>query len=400
MPATQKVAIVGTRAVTLDGVTGPVTVLLENGKIAAFTTDAPPTDADVIPADGLFLLPGFIDVHIHGGGGADTMDGTPEALRTICRTHARYGTTGILATTMTQSREKITAALKNARLAYEAGANFCPDGAQVLGIHLEGPYISPERPGAQPKEYVRDYDVEEFAEWLAVAGDALKLITLAPERPGADALIVACQEAGIVVSMGHTDANAAQTKAALDSGVSHATHLFNAMPSIHHRRPGPIPVLLSRCGVLVELIADGHHIAPEVIEMVLAAKDIQEVILITDAMSGAGAGDGLYDLGGHAVTVADGRATLSDGTLAGSVLTMAQAAKNVDGWLGLDVAVGDAKRWMAITALTSRNAALEMARFDKCGILVGKDADLVLVDNTLNVHATFVAGRCVYHSTE
>jgi N-acetylglucosamine-6-phosphate deacetylase len=315
------------------------------------------------------------------------MDATPEALRAMCRTHAAHGTTGLLATTMTQSREAINAALTNARTAVAAGPSFCEDGAQVLGVHLEGPYISPQKPGAQPKEFVRDYDADEFASWLKIAGGTMKLITLAPERPGAADLIAACRAAGIVVSIGHTDADAAQTKQAIDRGAGHATHLFNAMPPIHHRNPGPIPVMLTDARMRVEIIADGQHVAPEVVRMTLSACD-ERLILITDAIRGAGMGDGVYDLGGQLATVTHGRATLADGTLAGSVLTMDRAAANLLQWTGAD--------WMTVVAATSTTVATEMGWPNKGTIISGADADMVLVDDDLNVHATFVAGRCVY----
>jgi N-acetylglucosamine-6-phosphate deacetylase len=336
-------------------------------------------------------LPGFLDVHIHGGGGTDTMDATPEALRTICRTHARHGTTGLLATTMTQSREAITAALTNARAAWEAGAEFCPDGALVLGIHLEGPYISPKRAGAQPKAFIRPFDAGEFAGWLDASGGAMKLLTCAPEEPGADELITTARARDIVVSLGHTDANTVQMRAALDRGASHATHLFNQMRPLHHREPGPIGVSLADGRVRAEVIADGQHLAPEIVRMIVRAKGSEAVVLITDAMAGAGVGEGAYDLGGLAVTVMEGRATLADGTLAGSVLTMGRAAANVRAWAGLS--------WEEVARVASTNAADEMGWKHKGRLAPGADADFVLVDEDLNVHATFVAGRCVFRQS-
>jgi N-acetylglucosamine-6-phosphate deacetylase len=384
-------AIVGARVVGAeewpDGI-----LVVEDGRIAdtgAAARVVVPPGAETLDAHGLTLLPGFLDVHVHGGGGADTMDATPDALGVVCRTHAAHGTTGLLATTITQSRSAIAAALANARAAQAAGPDFCPYGAQVLGIHLEGPYISPYKPGAQPKEFVRNYDAAEFDSWLAAAGGALKLITLAPEQPGADALIAACRAAGIVVSLGHTNATAKQTRAALEGGAAHATHLFNAMPPIHHREPGPIPVLLTDDRVRVELIADGEHVAPEVIRLAVAARGVAGVLLITDAIRGAGRGDGDYDLGGHIATVRNGRATLPDGTLAGSVLTMDVAAANVRRW-------GIVTDWPSLARVTSTNAADEMGWPAKGRLRPGADADLVLVDDNLTVHATFVAGRCVY----
>ncbi len=380
------------RVVTPSGIVEGGIVVCEGAMIADVKpargwTGRTSADTTVMEAPGLTLLPGFLDVHIHGGGGGDTMDATPDTLRAVCETHAAHGTTGLLLTTMTQSRDAIASALQTARDAWQAGPDFC-SGAQVLGVHVEGPYISPKRPGAQPAQFVRNYDAEEFADWLRVAGGAIKLITVAPEMPGADALIQACRAARIVVSMGHTDADSAQTKDAIVRGVSHATHLFNAMPSIHHRNPGPIPVLLSDPTANVEIIADGHHVAPEVIAMAIKAKGAHRVVLITDAIAGAGVGDGTYELGGNPVTVTNGKATLADGTLAGSVLTMDKAARNVRDWTGAD--------WSSLVRMTATNAADEMGWLKRGRIAPDCHADLVLVDDALNVRATYVAGRRVY----
>ena len=384
--------ITDVRIVTPDNVIEAGTLCVQDSAISEVRSRVVTGGSDEtrLSVPNLTLLPGFIDLHIHGGGGADTMDGTAESLRTICRTHARYGTTGLFFTTMTQSRDRITRALGAARQAVRQGAMFCMDGAQPLGIHLEGPYISPVRPGAQPKGFVRLFDSAEWDEWRLAADETLRLITLAPEMTGANRLMNACREAGIVVSMGHTDASAQETADAIEQGVTQATHLFNAMPSIHHRKPGPIPVLLADERVTTEIIADGCHLAPEIVRMTLKAKGIGGVILITDAMAGAGSVDGQYELGGSEVTVADGRAALKDGTLAGSVLTMSTAARNVRDWCGLD--------WVEIARITSANAAeqFDYTFASKGAIVAGHDADFVLVDDDFTVHYTFVAGRCVY----
>jgi N-acetylglucosamine-6-phosphate deacetylase len=258
----------------------------------------------------------------------------------------------------------------------------------VAGIHLEGPYISPGKPGAQPKEFVRPYDEAEFAGWLEAAPGKMRQITLASEQPGGEALIAACNTAGVVVSLGHTDATAEQTKNAIALGARQATHLFNAMSGIHHRSPGPIPVFMTDSRVRVEVIADGHHVAPEVIALVYAAVGSTRFIAITDAMAGAGNGDGLYKLGGHDVTVTDGRATLADGTLAGSVLTMDLAARNLRTWCNLS--------WQEIAQVTATNAADQQGWHDTGRLTEGCLADLVLVDDDLTVQATYVQGECVY----
>ena len=362
----------GARIVTPDGERA-VDLAFESGRIVELGAGL--IGDETIDADGLTLLPGFLDVHIHGGGGFDFMDATPQALETICRTHARHGTTGLLATTITQSRTAIDAALRNVR---------ATPHSQVLGVHLEGPYISPAKPGAQPKEFVRDFDEAEFAEWLAFG--VMRRITLAPERPGATELCRACLAAKIAFTFGHTDASAAQLRETLDRvGAADATHLFNAMNGIHHRTPGPIPVFLTDSRCHVELIADGHHVAPEVIAMAVKAKGIDRVLAITDAMAGAGAPDGVYGLGGHEATVKDGKATLADGTLAGSVLTMDVAARNLRDWCDLT--------WSEIARVTSTNAADRHGWKTRGRIEVGADADFVLVDDALNVRLTQISGK-------
>jgi len=374
------------RAVLPGGVVDHPSISLVGGRIA----EAAPAGATVVDLPGLTLLPGFLDLHVHGAAGRDFMDASPDAIRAICRLHARHGTTGLLATTMTQSRARIDAALACARDAAQGGAGWCPDGAQVLGIHLEGPYISPEKPGAQPAGHVRDHVPGEFDDWLRIADGTLRRITLAPERPGADTLLQACRAAGIVVSLGHTDADSGCVRATLDNGPCDATHCFNAMNGIHHRRPGPIPVFLTHPSAAIELICDGFHVAPEVVALAVAARGTERTIAITDAMAGAGAGDGIYDLGGNRVTVAGGKALLDDGTLAGSVLTMDRAAANLRTWCGLD--------WSAIARLTSTNAADRMGWPAKGRIAPGCDADLVAVDDAMRVHATWVAGRPIEDS--
>jgi N-acetylglucosamine-6-phosphate deacetylase len=258
----------------------------------------------------------------------------------------------------------------------------------VLGIHLEGPYISPRKPGAQPKQWVRDYDPDEFAGWLQASGDTLRLLTMAPEQPGAGALIARARARKIVVSLGHTDAGSDAARAALDAGAAHGTHLFNQMRPFHHRNDSVVNALLFDARARVELICDGHHLAAEVVRLVLQAKGDRGVILITDAMAGADVGEGEYELGGLPVRVAGGRATLADGTLAGSVLTLERAAANVRVWTGAD--------WPALARLVSTNAADQMGWNHKGRLSPGADADFVLVDDDWTVHATYVAGRCVF----
>jgi N-acetylglucosamine-6-phosphate deacetylase len=381
--------ITNSQIVTPQGIIEEGTLTIADGRILSIEAGRSHNSPgiDVLDGKGLTALPGFLDLHIHGGGGSDTMDASAsDALKNILRTHANFGTTGLLLTTMTQSQELISHALAVATQAVKQGKEFCPEGAQALGIHLEGPYISPKRPGAQPAEYVRDYDEDEFRRWLEIVSGTMKRITIAPERPGGTELLAACRNAGIVVSLGHTDATSAEALDALAKGATSATHLYNAMPPLHHRTPGATAIFLTDNRAMVEIIADGHHVAPEMIDLALRSKGVEGVILITDAMAGAGSGDGQYDLGGNAVTVGDGKAVLADGTLAGSVLTMVQALRNVRAWF-------PRLSWNDLALLTSGNAARHMGWENKGRIAPGADADIVLLDNNLNLQQVYIAGQ-------
>jgi len=381
--------ITNSQIVTPQGIIEEGTLTIADGRILSIEAGRSHNSPgiDVLDGKGLTALPGFLDLHIHGGGGSDTMDAfASDALKNILRTHANFGTTGLLLTTMTQSQELISHALAVATQAVKQGKEFCPEGAQALGIHLEGPYISPKRPGAQPAEYVRDYDEDEFGRWLEIVSGTMKRITIAPERPGGTELLAACRNAGIVVSLGHTDATSAEALDALAKGATSATHLYNAMPPLHHRTPGATAIFLTDNRAMVEIIADGHHVAPEMIDLALRSKGVEGVILITDAMAGAGSGDGQYDLGGNAVTVGDGKAVLADGTLAGSILTMVQALRNVRAWF-------PRLSWNDLALLTSGNAARHMGWENKGRIAPGADADIVLLDNNLNLQQVYIAGQ-------
>jgi N-acetylglucosamine-6-phosphate deacetylase len=381
--------ITNSQIVTPQGIIEEGTLTIADGRILSIEAGRSHNSPgiDVLDGKGLTALPGFLDLHIHGGGGSDTMDAfASDALKNILRTHANFGTTGLLLTTMTQSQELISHALAVATQAVKQGKEFCPEGAQALGIHLEGPYISPKRPGAQPAEYVRDYDEDEFGRWLEIVSGTMKRITIAPERPGGTELLAACRNAGIVVSLGHTDATSAEALDALAKGATSATHLYNAMPPLHHRTPGATGIFLTDNRAMVEIIADGHHVAPEMIDLALRSKGVEGVILITDAMAGAGSGDGQYDLGGNAVTVGDGKAVLADGTLAGSILTMVQALRNVRAWF-------PRLSWNDLALLTSGNAARHMGWENKGRIAPGADADIVLLDNNLNLQQVYIAGQ-------
>jgi len=360
-------------------------LLTDGARIAQIGTGAPPElpDAQRIDGAGGYLAPAFIDLHVHGGDGFDTMDAAPEALRGMARFFAAHGVANFLATTMTASREAITAALRN--IAECLGAQ--PDGATLLGAHLEGPYINVKAKGAQPAEHVRSAAHDEYAEWLAL--NVIRQVTVAPEFEANVAFMAACAERGILVSIGHTQASYEQALEAVRHGARQTTHTFNAMTGLHHRAPGTVGAALT-CDLLTcELIADNHHVHPAVMALLVRAKGARGVVAITDAIRAAGMREGQSELGGQTVYVRDGKATLSDGTLAGSLLTMDAALRNLQAATALSVE--------ALMPIFSANAARQLGLAHRKGsVRVGYDADLVLLDSTLHVQMTFAEGRPIY----
>ena len=368
-------------AVTPQGILARVTVGISDGIITHISGDL---THDVIPVDADVLLPGFVDVHIHGGGGADTMDATPDALRAICRAHAKRGTTSLLATTITHGETEIARALVNVADAIDAGAAFCPGGARIAGIHLEGPFIHPLRPGAQPQEHVRVPNYDEWLRHIEHSRGNIKRVTIAAEYAEARPIIEWCWKNNVTVTVGHTTIGGDQLAALLSEGPLDATHLFNAMDPIHHRTPGPVPTFLTHPNAMAELIADGHHVHPDVIKMAVAAAGSDHIMAITDAMAGMGQGDGDYVLGGHPVKVAGGKALLLDGTLAGSILGMSDAASNIAAWTGCDL--------VSLAKMTSTNAADRIGRTDIGRIAVGAKADFVRMQGGTAHNATIIGG--------
>ena len=329
------------------------------------------------------LVPGFIDVHIHGSHGSDTMDGTSEAMENICTYLVHNGVTSFLPTTMTQSPENIVKALDNVREFKERQSSQVI-GADIVGVHLEGPFISPKRVGAQNPEYVLAPTKESTA-FLNPYYDLIKLITVAPEEDEDFTMIKEWSKRGIVCSMGHTVAEYDLLKKAYEAGVSHVTHCFNAMQGLHHRKPGGVGAALT-LPLTTEMIVDGEHLHPAIVDLICKAKPKDMRLLITDAMRAAGLGDCESELGGQKVYVKDGRATLEDGTLAGSVLRMDVALRNVMEFTGLELA--------DIVPMLSTNAARILHLEDRKGdIKIGLDADLVALDQDYQVKQTFVRGK-------
>jgi len=365
-------------------------VAVDAGKVTGVwdleSTAAPPHDSsETTRLENGYIVPGFVDQHCHGGGGADFMDGDPEAVATITATHARHGTTALLATTLSAPEEEILAVIRAVKAAPRRGA-------QVLGFHIEGPFLNPKWKGAQDPRYLRLATVAEIDRWMAAGRpDDRWHVTLAPEMEGAHEAIRHLVARGAVVSAGHTDCTYAQLEAAAAAGVSHVTHLYNGMRGLHHREPGTVGAALALPGMTIELIADGIHIHPASLKVAAAAKGFDRVILVTDAMEATDLPEGEYQLGELKAYVREGAVRLEDGTLAGSVLTMATAVRNMVRLVGVPLA--------AAVAMASLNPARKHGLEGRKGAIgAGYDADLVLMDKEFNVLETIVGGETVYRA--
>ena len=358
--------------------------IAEVGPVSQYKQD---DDAKVITLSPDYqVIPGAIDIHIHGVSNSDAMDATHEALSTMAETLPKEGTTSFLATTMTQSTEAIESALINAGKYIE---NQTQEHAEIIGIHLEGPFISPVRKGAQPEEHIVDPDVTLFKRWQEMAENQIKLVTLAPEQPNGLDLAAHLKATGVVASIGHSDATYDQIDEAIQAGTTHVTHLYNGMRGLHHREPGVLGAAYLRDELSVELIADGIHCRPEMIKLAYNQITSERMILITDSLRAKWLEKGTYDLGGQPVYVNETKATLSDGTLAGSILKMNDAIKNTMEYT--DCSMTD------IIKMTAENPAKQLRIFDRKGsIQVGKDADLVILNDSLDVEMTFCRGNLAF----
>ncbi|WP_420489521.1 N-acetylglucosamine-6-phosphate deacetylase [Neobacillus niacini] len=380
------------KAILENEVAESIYILIENGKIQAMgpihalpshLTNVEKIDIPVNQS----VVPGFIDVHIHGAAGADTMDSSIEALETIAKALPAEGTTSFLATTITQKHENIENALRNT--AQYLKSNNTLGIAEILGVHLEGPFINENHAGAQPKEYIINPDIELFKHWQALADGNIKLVTLAPELANGTNFVRYLNENGVIASIGHSDARYEEMESAVNAGAKQVTHLFNAMRGLHHREPGVAGSALLFKELMVELIADGIHVRPEVMKLIINAKGTEGVILITDAMRAKCLKNGTYDLGGQDVAVANGKALLADGTLAGSILKMNDSIKNI-------LAAADISLLEAVQ-MASVNPAKQLNIYDRKGSLsVGKDADFTILTNDYQVEMTLCRGEIAF----
>ena len=343
--------------------------------------------AQVVPygtADGDLpvLSPGFVDIHVHGGGGADAMDASEGAFARICETHARFGTTSLLLTTVTDTPEQVDAVLRTAGdfIAHE------PTGARAVGVHLEGPFLNPAKAGAQRGDRMMDADPALAARWFATG--VVRMITMAPERSGAHEVARLAQARGVLVSAGHTEATVADMQSAARAGFSHVTHLCNAMRPLLHRDVGPIGHVVADGAFTGDLICDGIHLDRTMVKTLVRAIGHERLMLITDAIRAAAVGAGEYDLGGLRVTVQDGACRLANGTLAGSVLTMNRAWRMLQEFADVPQFAAD--------AMAAANPAKRIGLARKGRIEVGYDADIVALDTEADVLWTMVGGHVVY----
>jgi len=360
-------------------------ILIENGIITQIgQINSSAGCNNIFDAQGRIIAPGFIDIHIQGAGGADALDATPDALKTISKTCTRFGTTGFLATTVFKPKQK------NQHLAVAAehvGRDL--GGANLLGIHLEGPFISHEKKGMIQPECLCPPSLQVLDKILDITNGQLKIMTIAPELPRNLPIIKRIVDSNIIASFGHSGATYQQTLDGFDAGISHVTHLFNAMPSFHHRAPGPLVAIFQTKHVTAQLIADGVHIHPAVLKFAFDTLGPNRVIPITDGMQALGLGEGKFTYNGVEYESKNGTARYKDGTLIGTALGLNQLLEKLITFTNCPLDV-------AIKTVTQNPAGLLGLRDKKGAIAPGKDADLVLLNHDCSVHTTFIAGKIVF----
>jgi len=340
-------------------------------------------EIQVIDAKGKYVSPGFIDIHIHGSGGYDTMDGTAEALRVISTTIAATGVTAYLPTTMTMGVNTIYSALDAIREVMSQGN----EGAKILGVHMEGPFINEKYKGAQKADNIIGPNYDVISNYL----DIIKIITLAPEKDEKHSFIKKVKSISeITLSIGHSDASYEETLKAIDDGITHATHIFNAMTPLNHRKPGIVGGIFAS-DITCELIADTIHIHPGIFNMLINIKQKDKIVLITDSMRAGCMKCGIYELGGQKVIVENGAARLENGTLAGSVLTLNMAVKNMLHHSNLEI-------YEAVAMASSVPAKVIHMEYKKGSLEVGFDADIVIFDDDIDVFLTIVEGKIMFQT--
>lgn len=379
-----KTALTAGLLLTPSGMVEHGVVIIEGVEIAAAGSRSHieiPAGAPVEDFGDAVIAPGLIDIHVHGGAGHDVMDASPSAMAAFETHLARQGVTAYLPTTVTAPVEATLAALERLGKAIELKTQ---GRARPLGVHLEGPFISTAKCGVHPVKDIRPPSLELFDRFWAASQETVRMVTLAPELDGAEAFVRQLTARRVRVSLGHSNAGTAATTAAIAAGASHATHTFNAMRALDHRDPGVLGAALSDDRLSADIIADGIHVAPELLKLFFRSKGAERAVLITDAISATGKPDGRYRLGGIEVEVKDSRCT-HDGRLAGSVLTLDQAVRNMMAFAGCDLEQA--------LAMASANPARALGLERKRGAIArGMEADLVVMTRSGKVKQTYIAG--------
>ena len=381
---TKRLLVTNCRLYDAEDDKGKISILIEDGIIRNIGDIEGESDCDVLDAQGRIAAPGFIDVHIQGAGGADVLDGKHEALEAISKTCVRFGVTSFLATTVYNTDRN------NGHLALAADCTGRDlGGANLIGIHLEGPFIAENKKGMIQSGCICPASVEILDKILDMTAGKLAMMTIAPEVEGNLEVIRRLVDSNIVASFAHSEADYEQTLAGIRAGISHATHLFNAMSGIHHRIPGPLVAIFENEKVTAQLIADGIHLHPSVLKLALDILGPERIVLITDGMQAMGLPDGQYIYNGVEYESKNGAARYKDGTLIGTALGLSELVKRFISFTdcGFDVAV----------KMVTENPAKVLGIEERKGsIAIGKDADLVLLNNDLSVNTTIVGGKIVF----
>ncbi|MCM3260242.1 N-acetylglucosamine-6-phosphate deacetylase [Paenibacillus lautus] len=353
------------------------------GDVSGLPAELKQAAAEVINQPDGYIIPGFIDIHVHGGNGEDFMDASKDVLDKITSFHSSQGTTSMLATTMTAPKAAIDHVLREVNDYRSQGMPY----TKLVGAHLEGPFISPKWPGAQNPEHIVHANIDWLEEWVSTYPDLIRQVTLAPEREGALKAISWLSSHGIVAALGHTDATYEEVEAAVEAGLSHGVHTFNAMTGLHHRKPGVVGAMLGDDRLSCEIIADGIHVHPAAIRILARMKQDGNLILITDAMSATGMADGEYTLGDLPVVVENGIATLKSNrdSLAGSTLTMIKGFQLLVREVGLSIEQA--------SRVGSLNPARKIGIDDRTGSLEsGKLADVLVLSSDLELQGVWIQG--------
>ncbi|MDF0479446.1 N-acetylglucosamine-6-phosphate deacetylase [Vagococcus sp. PNs007] len=368
-----------------SGQVGPGFLEINDGKFGSFTKEVP-TNADVIDHSGKWIAPGLVDTHIHGYMNHDVMDNDAEGIKVMSEALLSCGVTSFLPTTLTSSRELLT---KVARTIGDVHEDV--EGAKIQGIYFEGPFFTEKYKGAQNPGYFSDPSLEIFNEWQDASGGIIKKIALAPEREGVSEFVKEVTSQGVVVALGHSDATLEEAQKAVEAGASVFVHAFNGMRGLHHREPGMVGATMTLHDVYAELICDGHHVHHKAMDVLVKTKGHDHIALITDCMMAGGMPDGEYMLGEFPVVVAEGTARMKEGNLAGSILKLKEALKNVVDW-------GMATPEQAVM-MASLIPAVSCNIDDKCGMIAaGRDADFIVLTPELELEATYLDGACRYEA--